>query len=560
MQRSRSITTRFILVSLLGFVLLSVNSFSSIMSIKAVNDSAREMRDIWNAKNHELDNLQFLALRYHTTTIRKVIADDSAENRDLDAEFIEMDAAIPEMFKQYRSHIGASDETALWNRFEARWQAYLASRDAIMAALKRGDRNAARDAIAPARTPLVNAFGALADLAKVNAAGTQAATRRAEEAYATAWTVTAALLIAGLVATAGALWLILLGVARPIRSMTGIMARLAAQDLSVAVPHAGRRDEIGAMAASVQVFKDGLIRAQALEAETARARADAEEQRKTGMRHIADAFEGSVGGIIGTVSGASAALQATAATMTSTASGTASQSLRVASAAELAAANVNTAASAAEELESSVQEIGRQVSSAAALTQAAVEDAASTAHLVQELSGAAARIGDVVTMITSIAGQTNLLALNATIEAARAGEAGRGFAVVAAEVKELASQTARATDEISGHIGRIQASTEDAVSAIGRIGGRIQEISAVATLIAAAVEEQGAATREIARNVTEAASSAGEMTSSISGVADAANQTGTAADQVLSSASELSLRFEHLRSEVTRFLATVRAA
>ena len=200
------------------------------------------------------------------------------------------------------------------------------------------------------------------------------------------------------------------------------------------------------------------------------------------------------------------------------------------------------------------------MSSAAALTQAAVEDAASTAHLVQELSGAAARIGDVVTMITSIAGQTNLLALNATIEAARAGEAGRGFAVVAAEVKELASQTARATDEIGGHIGRIQASTDHAVSAIGRIGGRIQEISAVATLIAAAVEEQGAATREIARNVTEAASSAGEVTSSISGVADAANQTGTAADQVLSSASELSLRFEHLRSEVTRFLATVRAA
>ncbi|MDF2598740.1 MAG: methyl-accepting chemotaxis protein [Methylobacterium brachiatum] len=560
MQWARSIAIRLFLVSFVGFVLLIVNSLTNILSIHDVHESAREMREVWNVKNHELDDLQFLALRYHTTTIRKVIAEDSAENRDLDAEFTEMDAAIPEKFKQYRSHLGSAAETALWNTFEAQWQAYLAAREPIVAALKRGDRNAARDAIAPARMPLVSVFGALSDLAKVNAAGTQAATRRAEDAYRTAWTVTAALLVAGLAATAGALLLILRGVARPIRSMTGIMARLAAQDLSVAVPFAGRRDEIGAMAASVQVFKDGLIRARALEAETTQARQAAEEQRKTGMRQIADAFEGAVGGIIGTVSGAAAALQTTATTMTKTASGTASQSVRVASAAQLAAANVNTAASAAEELETSVQEIGRQVSNAAALTQAAVEDAASTAHLVQELSGAAARIGDVVTMITTIAGQTNLLALNATIEAARAGEAGRGFAVVAAEVKELASQTAKATDEISGHIGRIQASTDDAVSAIGRIGGRIQEISAVATLIAAAVEEQGAATQEIARNVTEAASSAGEVTSSISGVADAANETGAAADQVLSSASELSLRSEHLRSEVTHFLATVRAA
>ena len=368
----------------------------------------------------------------------------------------------------------------------------------------------------------------------------------------------ATLLIALL--SAAVLWFSLRRAMTPLKLLNGTMRQLAQGNLAAIVPSTGRKDEIGDMAKAVAVFKDSLIRTRQLEEETVLARAGAEAQRKATMHEMADSFEAAVGGIVGMVTSAATELQATAQTMSGTAAETASQSTTVAAAAEEAASNVGTVAAAAEELGSSVQEIGRQVNSSAQLAQAAVTEAGQTAFLVQELSGAVAKIGDVVTMISTIAGQTNLLALNATIEAARAGEAGRGFAVVAAEVKELASQTARATEEISTQIARIQGSTGQAVSAISSITTRIQEISGVATAIAAAVEEQGAATQEIVRNVAQAAMGTGEVTSNIAGVAGAAEETGAAASQVLASASELSRQSEGLSTEVARFLATVRAA
>ena len=253
-------------------------------------------------------------------------------------------------------------------------------------------------------------------------------------------------------------------------------------------------------------------------------------------------------------------LEASATTLTNTADHTQQLSTMVASASEEASSNVQTVSSSTDELTASVSEIGRQVHESSRIAGEAVRKAQATDARITELSSAAQRIGDVVKLITAIAEQTNLLALNATIEAARAGEAGRGFAVVASEVKALAAQTGKATDEISAQIGSMQTATQDSVAAIKEIGGTITRISEIAATIAAAVEEQGAATQEIARNVQQAAQGTAQVAANISDVSKGAGETGSASSQVLSSARELSGQGNKLKFEVDKFLTTVRAA
>ncbi|HEY9452553.1 MAG TPA: methyl-accepting chemotaxis protein [Bradyrhizobium sp.] len=356
-------------------------------------------------------------------------------------------------------------------------------------------------------------------------------------------------------------WLIGRAISKPVTGLCAGMRELADGNFAVVLPGLGRADEVGDMAQAVETFKVKAEQKAHAEAE-AKAQQDrlAAQQRKADMMKLADTFEAAVGEIVRTVSSASTELEASATTLTSTAERAQEVTTMVAAASEEASTNVQSVASATEELTSSVNEISRQVQESARIAGDAVDQARKTNDRVAELSKAAARIGDVVELINTIAGQTNLLALNATIEAARAGEAGRGFAVVASEVKALAEQTAKATGEIGQQITGIQAATQESVGAIKEISGTIERLSEISSTIAAAVEEQGAATQEISRNVQQAAQGTVQVSSNITDVQRGASATGSASSQVLSAAQMLSGDSNRLSTEVGKFLATVRAA
>ncbi|TLU71666.1 methyl-accepting chemotaxis protein [Lichenicoccus roseus] len=348
-------------------------------------------------------------------------------------------------------------------------------------------------------------------------------------------------------------------ISRPISAMTAAMRRLADRDGSIEVPSLGRGDEIGGMAAAVQVFKDNMISADAAASEQDRER-QAVAQRTARVEQLVGDFERQIGGTVSALAAASTEMEATARSMSGNAEQTDRQATAVSRAAQSSDAGVQTVAAASEELASSISEINRQVSASASLTAKVVHSIRQTDTTVRALAEAAARIGQVVDLINNIASQTNLLALNATIEAARAGDAGKGFAVVASEVKNLAQQTAKATGDIGGQIAQVQQATHGAVEAIKEIAILIEEVGAITTSIAAAVEQQGAATGEIARNVQETAVSTRTVTDNIAGVSRAANETGASAGQVLDAAGGLSRQAETLSSEVASFLTSVRAA
>ena len=355
------------------------------------------------------------------------------------------------------------------------------------------------------------------------------------------------------------IWIALNGVVRPMTRLTDAAGKLANRDWTTDVPGTTRRDELGAMARSVEVFKTNGQDADRLTAEQ-QAQQAVREQRAVRLNQLTSAFESTAGQLVGVVSSAAAELQATATSMTGIANDTTQQAASVAAATGQASGNVQTVAVAAEEMSSSINEISRQIAESTQATQAAVEASRQTNNIVQDLAEKAQQINSVVELISGIAAQTNLLALNATIEAARAGEAGRGFAVVASEVKSLAGQTAKATAEIGDQVQQMQSATRQAVTAIQGINSRIDRVNEIATAIGAAVEEQGSATQEIARNVQQAAQGTQNVATNISKVTEGANATGAAAGQVLSAAQELSQQAENLSGEVNRFVRDVKAA
>jgi methyl-accepting chemotaxis protein len=361
----------------------------------------------------------------------------------------------------------------------------------------------------------------------------------------------------------GAVWALLLGrgISRPMIAMCKAMRELAGGNFDVVLPGLGRKDEIGEMAGAVEEFKMQAVAKAERDAasQEAQNKASAAARREELIR-FADQFESAVGSIVGNVSASAVQLESAAGTLTRTAETTQNLSSQVAGASEQASSDMQSVAAATEELSASVNEIGRRVRESNEIADAAVKQAEATDARIGKLSRAAQEIGDVVKLITAIAEQTNLLALNATIEAARAGDAGRGFAVVASEVKSLASQTAKATDEISNHIAGMQGATQESVTAIKEIGGTIGKISEIASTIAAAVEEQGSATQEIARSVQNVARGTQTAATDVMQVNRGATETGSASEDVLNSARTLSTESTRLREELDRFMANIRAA
>ncbi len=553
-----SIRTKLLLSFALVMLVTAALGLTALLRLGDLNDAAADIRENWLPATADLGKLAAATERYRIAEANVVMGGAAALVTSQQRLQV-ANAARAAAWSAYEPRITPGQERQIADRYLAAAKAYVADGDRLQGLILRGDfAEASRFFSASMRDDFFKLRGILAEGIDFNAReGATAADHGARIYDDTRRLIIGALVLAVLLCIGSGLSLFR-GISRPIATLTTAMRRLADRDLALAVPGVERGDEIGRMARAVEVFKESMIKADALAAaEEADGKVKAE--RAQTLEALVLGFEAKSCGFVERLSSGAATLRGTAQSMSGTASETNRQAGTVAAAAEQASAGVHSVAAAAEQLTSSIHEISRQVAQSAMMSNQASQEAQRTDTIVQALADGAQKIGQVVGFITSIAGQTNLLALNATIEAARAGDAGKGFAVVASEVKGLANQTSRATEEISLQIGAIQSATEDAVAAIRAIVGTIREISAVAISIAAAVEEQGAATTEIARNVQQTAKAARDVTVSIGSVNQAATDTGAAAHDVLVAADDVSRQSEQLTVEVNSFIAGVRA-
>jgi len=534
----------------------------AVERLSVLNHDAAEIRDNYLPSIGMIGRVNVAAQQYRIQEASHIFAATPQEMQtyeDRMAGLLDEMAAVRARFE--REALSPGRETELYRQFAAAWDSYRAiGKDRLQPLSRANDNeNAGRVFRGESREAFLTATGLLRDLADLNAEDGRAAADHGAQAYSAGKTwIFAALGLAVAICLTAGLFLVR-SVSDPVRALTGTMNRLARHELSVDVEGTQRGDEIGAMARAVQVFKDGLIEAGRLAAAEAAEQRAKQRRTETVDRLVRD-FEGTMAGALETVGASAGQLDSTARSMAEVARHASGEAAAASAAAGQTSANVQTVASATEEMASSIQEIGRQVSRSTAIAGQAVEQAARTNDTVRGLSEAAQRIGEVVQLISSIASQTNLLALNATIEAARAGEAGKGFAVVASEVKSLASQTAKATEDIAAQVQAIQTATGGAVDAIQGISGTIVTINEISTAIAAAVEEQAAATHEISRSVQQASVGTQEVTGNIARVSQAADETGAAATQVLGAAGALTKQADTLRGEVERFLSAIKAA
>ncbi|MBB5046222.1 methyl-accepting chemotaxis protein [Rhodopseudomonas rhenobacensis] len=552
-----TIVVSFLLFALTGMGLMAV------VKMRSINASTVEIQSVWLPSVRALGELRAAAASYRGI-VRLHILSETAETKAAAGKRLQAASqGMKDIRKGYEKLIQAEDERALFADWTRQWESYENAVQQVLVLSREAAGRVPHEAFVENETKAYP-IGKTADLTldraidNNNRAADGAGIASAEH-YNAAFLLIAVILAVTAAAGIGLAIYLVRSVSHGIASIVTPMQALGRGDLGALVPHQGERTEIGAMADTLQVFKQALIDKQASDEAAAR-EAEAKIRRGQRVDSITREFEAMIGEIVETVSSASTELEASASTLTSAAERAHQLTNAVAAASGEASSNVQSVASATEELSSSVNEIGRQVQDSARIANEAVHQAENTNHRVGELAKAAARIGDVVELINTIAGQTNLLALNATIEAARAGDAGRGFAVVASEVKALAEQTGRATGEISQQINGIQLATRESVDAIKEIGETIGQMAEIASTIASAVEQQGAATQEISRNVQQAAHGTGRVSANIGDVQRGASETGSASTQVLSAAQSLSHDSTRLKDEVGKFLASVRSA
>jgi len=477
-------------------------------------------------------------------------------SKDIEA----MDAEADGLWKAYASDSHGAEEKALSAAFQSAFDGYRGAYRSTLRQFGDGDAFGARETMTEETTGRYNeATAAVRALMDKEIGLARDEFLSAMDTYRSTSTASAWVIALGVLALGGLTLAVTRSITVPVQDAIGTMGRLAGGDTQVEVTGTHRRDEIGDIARAVQTFKDHAIEVENLRRSQLEAERNASEERRLARVRMADEFDSTVRGVVDFVTNASARMEEAARSLQEMTQSAGRDAASVGQAAETASSNVDSVAAAAEQLTASIAEISRQVNESTSISREAVAESERTNRIMSGLSDAAARIGDVVRMINAIAAQTNLLALNATIEAARAGEAGKGFAVVAGEVKGLASQTAKATGEISEQIAAIQAETGKAAGAIGHVGEVIERMSRIADAISQAVEQQAEAGREIARSAEQAARGTSDVTRSLGDAVGAVSAAGTSSSEVLGTARQLSGGAADLSRAVEGFVAKIRA-